>query len=168
MLHRGRTSCCTAWCIRGADDFIQWSPTAFAEVPPPAGMLSSMVRRNRSVDPLLPLPQPTWLVVRDQHSLALEWRRLHPGADRRAILGYERDQRVAAGWTCDDIGRACTFFFAERGGVRLFVGVERYDPAGPGPPGTVSPKCRSDVPHQEVRQTLNQEARRQRGARVPT
>jgi hypothetical protein len=49
------------------------------------------------VDPLLPLPQPTWLVVRNVHRQALEWRRLAPGLDLRAILNYEREQRTAAG-----------------------------------------------------------------------
>jgi hypothetical protein len=94
-----------------------------------------MVRRNRPADPLLPLPQPTWLVMRNTHSHALEWRRVAPGLDLRAILGYERDKRIAAGWACDDIGRVCSFFFCHRSGVRQFVGIERYHPAGPRPPG---------------------------------
>src|SRR5580658_1435986 len=47
-------------------------------------------------DPLLPLQEPTWLVIRDKHSLALEWRRLRPGTDLRAILTHELDQRSAA------------------------------------------------------------------------
>jgi hypothetical protein len=89
-----------------------------------------MVRRNRPTDPL---QQPTWLVVRNKHRQALEWRRLARGADLRAILNYERDQRMAAGWTCDDIGRHCSFFFAGRSRERIQVSIERYDPAGPGP-----------------------------------
>jgi len=92
-----------------------------------------MVRRNRP-DPLQPLPQPTWLVVRNSHRQALEAREIVPGVDLRALLEATRSQRAAAGWTCDDIGRVCSFFFAVRNGVRIEVGVERYDPKGPGHP----------------------------------
>jgi hypothetical protein len=46
-----------------------------------------------------------------------------------------RVQRTAEGWTCDDIGWVCSFFFAARDGRRIQVTVERYDPAGPGHPG---------------------------------
>jgi hypothetical protein len=93
-----------------------------------------MIRRRRPEDPLLPLPQPTWLVVRNKHRQALEWHRLAAGADLRAILNYERDRRAAAGWTCEDIGYVCSFFFAVRNGERVQVTVERYDPDGPGHP----------------------------------
>jgi hypothetical protein len=94
-----------------------------------------MVRRKRPTDPLLPLPQATWLVVRNAHRRAQEWRRLAPGLDLRSILGYERNQRIAAGWACENIGRVCSFFFATREGVRIQATVERYDPTGPGAPG---------------------------------
>jgi hypothetical protein len=46
---------------------------------------------------------------------------------------------IAAGWACDDIGPRCTFYFCERTGERLQVGIERYDPDGPGPPGHCDP-----------------------------
>jgi len=75
-----------------------------------------MVPRNRPTDPLLPLPQPTWLVFRTKPSQALEWRRLRPGADLQAILSHERDQRTAEGWARDEIGRVCSDFFATRPG----------------------------------------------------
>ncbi|HTV79354.1 MAG TPA: hypothetical protein VMF03_13930 [Steroidobacteraceae bacterium] len=94
-----------------------------------------MVRRPRPADPLLPVPQATWLVVHDMLRRPLEWRQLAPGADLRAILTHEREERLAAGWDCDEIGRVCSFFFAVRKGVRIQVGIGRYDPAGPGPPG---------------------------------
>jgi hypothetical protein len=101
-----------------------------------------VVRRNRPPDPLRPLPVATWLVVRDMSRRPLEWRRLAAGLELRAILGSVRDERMSAGWTCDDIGPLCNFFFAERGGKRLFIGVERYDPAGPGPLGHSEPTPR--------------------------
>ena len=93
-----------------------------------------MVRRRRPIDPLLPLAQPTWLVVRNVHRQALESRLLAAGADPRAILNYERDQRTAGGWVCEDIAWMCSFFFAVRDKHRTQVTVERYDPDGPGHP----------------------------------
>jgi hypothetical protein len=90
-----------------------------------------MARRNRP-DPLPPLQVPTWLVTRNKHRQPLEWRRLAAGADLRAILEVSRAERIAAGWACDDIGPHCGFFFCERDGERVQVGIERYDPGGPG------------------------------------
>ena len=40
--------------------------------------------------------------------------------------------RIAAGWACTDIGPATGFFFAECAGERVQVGIEHYDPNGPG------------------------------------
>jgi hypothetical protein len=88
---------------------------------------SPMVRRNRPSKPLQPLALPTWLVGRDLCRQPLEWRQLAPGADLRTILKATRSERNAAGWVC-------SLSFAERRGERVQVGIERYDPAGPGPP----------------------------------
>jgi hypothetical protein len=92
-----------------------------------------MARRSRP-DPLKPLQQPTWLVVRNTYRQALKSLEIAPGVDLRAILTGVRAQYLAEGWNCDDIG-TCSFFFAERQGERLQVTIARYDPAGPGPPG---------------------------------
>jgi hypothetical protein len=90
-----------------------------------------MPRRNR-YDPLQPIPEPTWLVIRNKYRQPLEWRQLAAGAELRSILQAARCERIAAGWVCEEIGRSCGFFFTERAGNRLQVGIERYDPAGPG------------------------------------
>jgi hypothetical protein len=71
-------------------------------------------------------------VVRNGHRQALEWREIAPGVDLRAILEAARSELTAASWICDDIGRACGFFFAVRGAERIQVAIERYDPGGPG------------------------------------
>ena len=92
-----------------------------------------MARRNRP-DPLQPLQVPTWLVVRNKHSQATEWREIAAGVALRAVLHAALAERTAAGWACDDIGPVCAFFFAERQGERIQVTVERYDPDGPGHP----------------------------------
>lgn len=93
-----------------------------------------MARRNRP-DPLQPLQVPAWLVTRNQNRAPLESSQLAPGANLRAILQAARAARISSGWGCDDIGPSTGFFFAERAGERIQVCVERFDPAGPGPPG---------------------------------
>jgi hypothetical protein len=98
-----------------------------------------MVRRNRPTDPLQPLQIPTYLVARNMCRQLLEWREIAPGVDLRATLEAVRADRMAAGWICDDIGAVCSFFFAELAGERVQVGIERYDPDGPGPPAHSDP-----------------------------
>jgi len=83
-------------------------------------------------DALQPLQQPTWLVVRNMHCRPLQSRELAPGTDLRAILQADTAERFASGWGCTDIGRACSDFFAARRGERMQIGIERYDPEGPG------------------------------------
>jgi hypothetical protein len=48
-------------------------------------------------DPLQPLPQATWLVVRNKHRQPLESCEIAPGADLRAVLMTARSERMAAG-----------------------------------------------------------------------
>jgi hypothetical protein len=90
-------------------------------------------RRRQSHDPLQPLLVASWLVVRDGCRQPLESRELPAGVDLRRILTQERAGRTTAGWNCEEIGRYCSFFFCERTGVRLQVGIERFHPDDPGP-----------------------------------
>ena|ERR1700683_3414638 len=93
-----------------------------------------MARRSM-YDPLSPVDKPMWLVVRDALRVVVEARTLDPMADLRAILNGERQARIDSGWNADDIGRACSFFFCTRDGVRLQVTIEACDPADGRPLG---------------------------------
>ncbi|MDB6013138.1 MAG: hypothetical protein JWL65_5388 [Gammaproteobacteria bacterium] len=92
-----------------------------------------MNRRRQNVDPLLPILHPCWLVTRDKLSNVIEFTEVAAGTDLRAILTAERARYVADGWTADEIGRCCSFFFASREGVRVEVGINRQDPRVPVP-----------------------------------
>jgi hypothetical protein len=94
-----------------------------------------MIRRRQVVDPLLSLPVATWLVTRDRVGAVSESRLLPPGTALRAVLVAARDARIAAGWAVTDIGRACSVVFCDRDGVRVEIGIQRVDPAGPAPRG---------------------------------
>ena len=86
-------------------------------------------------DPLAPVKQPTWLVLRGPFRDALEFRELAPGADLRASLASEWERLQAAGWVMEPMpmSRASSVFFCSRDGQRCMVGIERYDPRLPLP-----------------------------------
>ena len=96
--------------------------------------------RRTLYDPLQPLTVRTWLVVRDARRLPVAAREIAPSTDLRSALKAARAERIAAGWICTDIGRADSVFFAERDGLRLEVGIERYNPSGLGPPSHSEPQ----------------------------
>jgi hypothetical protein len=88
--------------------------------------------RKRSLpDPLAPVGAPIWLVVRDAVNTVIESTELAPETDLRVALTAAREARIAAGWTADDIGPACGFFFASRDGARVRVAVESTAPRSP-------------------------------------
>jgi hypothetical protein len=89
--------------------------------------------RRTTYDSLQPVDRPMWLVTKDMLRTVQQVAELAPGTDLRVVLTAARNARVAAGWACDDISRSCGFFFAERGGERVQVGIEVLDPAQPIP-----------------------------------
>lgn len=92
-------------------------------------MILLMARRRRGRnDPLTPVNEPRWLVVRDRGSRPIEYRELWPGADLHAAMEAERVRRAADGWTVDDIPHYCSFCFCERGEERVCISVECYEP----------------------------------------
>jgi len=88
-------------------------------------------RRRSAPDRLAPVNAPTWLVVHNAIGFVLESSNLAPGAELRSALTAARRARIAAGWTADEIGPSCAFFFAARGGVRLMIAIERQPPRDP-------------------------------------
>lgn len=88
------------------------------------------MRHGRRVrpDPLLPVSEPRWLVVRDQLSQAIAWNELQPLTDLQAVLEQKREQRRLDGWSVEDISPATAFFFCGRGGERHCISIESYAP----------------------------------------
>jgi hypothetical protein len=84
--------------------------------------------RRARPDPLLPVNEPRWLVVRNRYSQAIESRRLPPLADLRGELLVEHADRQRAGWQADDLNGVGAFFFCERGGEQCCVAIEVYAP----------------------------------------
>lgn len=105
----------------------------------PAPAVPSGLPRRTLDDSLQSTLWPTYLVTRNKHRHPLDSRQVPPSVDLRAFLNTVREDRITAGWTCTDIGRATGFFFAELEGERLQVSIEAYDPAGPAPLGHGDP-----------------------------
>jgi hypothetical protein len=87
--------------------------------------------RRSTTSPLAPTHDPTWLVVRNSSSDAIEITPLEAKADLRKVLNAAREARIAAGWQADPIGRSSSCFFCAKEGTRLMIGIERRDPAKP-------------------------------------
>jgi hypothetical protein len=85
-------------------------------------------KRKGVTDPLDPVDEPRWLVVRDLCRRVLEYQELWPGRDLRAALAAECDRRTADGWTVDDIPPHCAFCFAQRAHERVCITVECHAP----------------------------------------
>jgi hypothetical protein len=92
-----------------------------------------MQQRRGRVDPLNPVDEPRWLVIRDRFSRVIQSLPLPPNADLRAAMRLEGERRGRAGWLVDCIPRNCAFFFCDLENERICVSVECYEP---GPAGS--------------------------------
>jgi hypothetical protein len=84
-------------------------------------------RRSRP-DPLTPVNERRWLVVRDELSQPVEAVTLAPLADLRAALLEERQARAQEGWQVDEVAPAVAFFFCTRDGSRRCIRIEAFAP----------------------------------------
>jgi hypothetical protein len=78
-------------------------------------------RRRGTADPLKPIREPRWLVIRNKYSQAIEYRELWAGTDLRGAIDAERSRRTTDGWHVEDIPQNCAFCFADRGSERVCI-----------------------------------------------
>ena len=95
-----------------------------------------MRQRRGRTDPLLPVNEPRWLVIRDRFRRVLKSRTLPPNADLHRAMVEESARRRRAGWVVEDIPPYCAFFFCDLENERVCVSIECFEP---GPAG--SPRC---------------------------
>lgn len=86
------------------------------------------MRRRSAQDPWETVNAHRWLVVRDRYSVTLEYRELRPNADLRATMASERERRIVAGWQATQIKGNVSFIFCERGGERVCISIEYFEP----------------------------------------
>jgi hypothetical protein len=102
----------------------------------PAGAACSLPmapgRKRGVADPLKPIDEPRWLVIRNRCRQALEYRELWPGSDLRGALEAECARRAAEGWHVEDIPANCAFCFCHRGKERVCISIECFEPGAAG------------------------------------
>jgi len=84
-------------------------------------------RRGRT-DPLNPVNEPRWLVVRDRCSQVIEYLELPPRTNLHAAMDAERTRRAADGWIVDDIPHYCSFCFCDKGDERICIAIDCFEP----------------------------------------
>ena len=85
-------------------------------------------RHKGAHDPLVPVAAHRWLVIRDGYSRVVEYSEIEPLTDLRVVLSEEQERRRRAGWQDCDMPPRCAFFFCDRDGERLCIGIECYLP----------------------------------------
>jgi hypothetical protein len=92
-----------------------------------------MVRHRASFDPMLPVNEPRWLVVRrmDQGLVESTW--LAPGADLKAAFVHALAAYADAGWTLERFSSDVACAFCHRTDERRIISVECFDPKKPAP-----------------------------------
>src|SRR5689334_3226055 len=99
-----------------------------------------MQQRRGRTDPLRPVSEPRWLVIRDRFSRVMASLALPPNADLRAAIQAESARRRRAGWIVQEVPRNCAFFFCDLENERVCVSIECYEP---GPEGSRREAIRS-------------------------
>jgi hypothetical protein len=89
-------------------------------------------RRRGTRDPLNPVNEVRWLVIRNQCRQALEYQELRAAADLRGAMEAERARRAADGWRVECVPANCAFCFADRGSERVCISIECFEPGTAG------------------------------------
>ena len=100
-------------------------------VPPRRHASRLMVRRRASFDPLIPVGEPRWLVVRRMDQALVDSTRLAPGADLKAAFVHALAAYADAGWTLEGFSSDMACAFCHRADERRIISVECFDPRKP-------------------------------------
>lgn len=92
-----------------------------------------MVRHRASFDPMLPVNEPRWLVVRRMDQALVEATWLAPGADLKAAFVHALAAYADAGWTLERFSSDVACAFCHRTDERRIISVECFDPKKPAP-----------------------------------
>jgi len=92
-----------------------------------------MVRQRASFDPLIPVNEPRWLVVRRMDQGLVESTCLVARTDLKSAFVHALAAYADAGWTLERFSSdvACAFF--HRTDERRIISIECFDPQKPSP-----------------------------------
>jgi hypothetical protein len=90
-----------------------------------------MVRHRASFDPLMPVNEPRWVVVRRMDQALVESTCLAPRADLKAAFVHALAAYADAGWTLERFSSDVACAFCHRTDERRIISVECFDPRKP-------------------------------------
>jgi hypothetical protein len=92
-----------------------------------------MVRQRASFDPLMPVNEPRWVVVRRMDQAVVESTWLPPRTDLKAAFVHALAAYADAGWTLERFSSDVACAFCHRTDERRIISVECFDPKKPAP-----------------------------------
>ncbi len=92
-----------------------------------------MARHRASFDPLMPVNEPRWVVVRRMDQAVMESTALPPRSDLKAAFVHALAAYADAGWTLERFSSDVACAFCHRTDERRIISVECFDPRKPGP-----------------------------------
>jgi hypothetical protein len=98
-----------------------------------------MVRHRASFDPLMPVNEPRWVVVRRMDQGLVESTCLAPRADLKAAFVHTLAAYADAGWTLERFSSDVACAFCHRTDERRIISVECFDPKKPSPQRSLRP-----------------------------
>lgn len=100
--------------------------------PPQPHAAPVMVRHRASFDPLMPVNEPRWVVVRRMDQALVESTCLAPRTDLKAAFVHALAAYADAGWTLERFSSDVACAFCHRTDERRIISVECFDPRKPG------------------------------------
>ena len=89
-------------------------------------MLRAMKRTR--YDSMAPVPEPTWLVIIDQHTKPLLVRQLAPMTDPRMVMIEAMSQSIRRGFEVEELPGTMPLYFCKKDGERRQVYIARRPP----------------------------------------
>src|ERR1700677_2978567 len=92
-----------------------------------------MVRHRASFDPLIPVNEPRWVVVRRMDQALVESTCLAPRTDLKSAFVHALAAYADAGWTLERFSSDVACAFCHRTDERRIISIECFDPKKPMP-----------------------------------
>lgn len=77
---------------------------------------------------MAPVPQPTWLVVRDETQRPVKIEALDAGVDPRMVMVKVMARSIGLGYEIEELPGTIPIYFCRKGDERRQVSIERADP----------------------------------------
>lgn len=87
-----------------------------------------MTRRRGTYDAMRPLPETTWLVVKDRYGTPISVTELPPHTDPRMVMIKAMAHSIGRGWEVEELPGTIPIYFARKGEDRREISIVRKQP----------------------------------------